>query len=450
MTTSALELNLQFQDAAYMKVPPETGYSGYQVSIKDASLRFTYAQVATLTYYKPPIYKLPCSIPYGFVFPVKDYQQNESCSVNLLGLKNGEITQLMLFMHQQTGGTVTETTTTDDLTATSASMRYKWRNEPMRNVQIEYAGQIIWKGIDDGYDFMNQFDNRKTWSSFKFPSVLTTKYVASNLIEQCAPIGLQLNWINRDNNDDIVYAPGGTITRPFGAITNTAGHYYPSYDRTVANHSLDKYFECDGNGPVNDFNARINPHSDLANQPRISISNFVDISSSALGGSISRGQVSGTLTEVDRELGLEQYTRSIFSNSFYPSSSTVPFGKTAMWTTPFPGNQGATTMFGWNPVRSSEFFRFATEYLFSDQFYWTTIPVSEKIDQIRGPRDYNLGADFKDSNLIAKFSGLDALKSTRANSYIMDLVENVRWDLHLIVSITSAFIFNGDRAELMQ
>jgi hypothetical protein len=81
-----------------------------------------------------------------------------------------------MFIHQQAGGSYTEVLTSQDLASTTGSMRFKWRNEPMRNVQVEYAGQIIWKGVDDNFDIMNQFDNRKGWSSFKFPSMLTVKF----------------------------------------------------------------------------------------------------------------------------------------------------------------------------------------------------------------------------------------------------------------------------------
>lgn len=440
MTTSALELNIQFQDANYMKVPAETGYSGYQVVIKDASLRFTYAQVATLTYYKPPIYKLPCSLPYGFVFPVRDYHQADVCSVNLLGLKNGEITQLQMFMHQQSGGSFTETITNEDLKTTSGSMRYKWRNEPLRNVQVEYAGQIIWKGLDDNFDLMNQFDNRKGWSSFKFPSMLTTK-TRQTAVPDSGSVGL--------NN-----IANGTLSSSFQRNALTS-EYFPTYNRGVQPRA--RWVVNTGDvANLTAFNAAITPHSLYYTSNDVSLSNFVDITNSDLSGYIAKGfldePTGGTVAgSLKSEIGIGQYMRSLFSNSFYPSSSTLPFGKTTAWDTLYSGVTDGSVIFGFaDATKCKAIFDAFTGYNFGDQFYWTTIPVAEKIDQIRGPRDYNLGADFKDSNLIAKFSGYDSLRSTRANISVSELSKRVRWDLHLIISITSAFIFNGDRAELMQ
>lgn len=434
MTTSALELNIQFQDANYMKVPAETGYSGYQVTIQDASIRFTYAQVATLTYYKPPIYKLPCSLPYGFVFPVRDYQQSDQCSVNLLGLKNGEITQLQMFLHQQTGGTYNEALSLDVLSPATGSMRYKWRNEPLRNVQVEYAGQIIWKGIDDNYDFMNQFDNRKGWSSFKFPSMLTTKSISYQNFDN-------INILTKGFND------AADQTNMLLDGINSSG-YYPYYTRAAGSNV--RWVTQDSAA----LNNKFTPHSDYYTSSRTSLSNFVDITNSALSGTIAKSQLMAATGQgaanLKSEVGLDQYMRSLFSNSFYPSSSTIPFGKTASWATVYTGITNGSQIFGKTDADSLAVFQLNTAYNFGDQFYWTTVPVAEKIDQLRGPRDYNLGADFKDSNLIAKFAGYDPLQSTRANSYVNEISSKVKWDLHLIVSITSAFIFNGDRAELMQ
>lgn len=441
MTTSALELNIQFQDANYLRVPAEVGYSGYSVTIRDASIRFTYAQVATLTYYKPPIYKLPCSLPYGFVFPVKDYHQSQQCSVNLLGLKNGEITQLQLFIHQQAGGTVSEVLTSQDAPTTAGSMRFKWRNEPLRNVQVEYAGQIIWKGLDDQFDFMNQFDGRKGWSSFKFPSMLTVKSTINGSFDRSAQLGSRLF-----NNAGVV------TTAPSCQQSADPYGYYPGFNRAVAGNAMSRYILNDNNATIQGFDNSIYPHSDYFIMPRASLSNFVDISTSALAGSITKDQLdSGSSgASLKTEVGLNQYMRSIFSNSFYPSASTLPFGKSAAWSTLYTGINNGTTIFGMEAANSTNCIKANTEYNYGDQFYWTTVPVAEKIDQIRGPRDYNLGADFKDSNLIAKFSGLDPMSSTTANYWVNELASKVRWDLHLIVSITSAFIFNGDRAELMQ
>lgn len=435
MTTSALELNIQFQDKNYMQVPGVRGYSGYQVTINSASLRFAYAQVATLTYYKPPIYKLPCSLPYGFVFPVKDYTQSENCSVNLLGLKNGEITQLLMFLHQQPGGTFPEVVATEDSGNLASSLRYTWRNEPMRNVQVEYAGQIIWKGIDDVYDFMNQFDNRKGWSSFKFPSLLTVKSVGSGRAPRLYTTGYLM-------------AGDGTITMGANYAIN-ANETYPKYAQTALNVPLG-YFNASVDADTIAFNNAFQTFSDYYTGSSSSLSNFYDISNNELTGTMQKTFANNvTPATYKTQTGIDQYLRSLLSNGFFPSASTIPFAKIAAYSTLYPPSRGQL-IFDKNEGVSEDFFKKFTNYYYSDQFFWTTIPVAEKIDQLRGPRDYNLGADFKDSNLIVKFSGVDPLRSSLANDVVKSIASKVRWDLHLIISITSAFIFNGDRAELMQ
>lgn len=496
MTTSALELNIQFQDAAYMRVPAEPGYSGYQVEILEASLRFTYAAVATLTYYKPPIYKLPCSLHYDFEFPIDGYDKTQQCRTNLLGLKNGEITQLLMFVHQADGSTANEAGVIEGSTGTS--MRYKWRNEPMKGVQVEYAGQIIWKGAEDGYDFMNQFDNRKSCSSFKMSSLLTTKTVDPLYkISSLAPYPIGLNNKNPsflggtlgvNNNFSIEPVTSTTLanavdwkyvyptdaTQSLILSNDICSSYIMSGFRKTTPTNQVPYTNTNFSGMNAVFQASVGNPSYLTSQ-RTSLSNFYDISGSYLMNDVCDSYYQNLSTVVapttmanvgsdivESSTGIDLYKRSLLDGPFLPGSSSNPYTKICRWHTPmnpvYYGGGGKditsgaiVSNFAGSPY-SASMLQASTAYYYGDCFHWTTIPVAEKIDQIRGPRDYNLGADFKDSNLIVKFAGMDSLSSGSSNSFVTDITNSgrVRWNLHLVASITSAFIFNGDKADLMQ
>lgn len=473
MTTSALELNIQFQDSQYMRVPAEDGYSGYKVDILSASLRFTYAAVATMTYYKPPIYKLPCSLHYDFEFPVEKFDSSADCRTNLLGLKNGEITQLLMFIHQAEGGTANNVLALSEISK-GASMRFKWRNEPLKNVQVEYAGQIIWKGSEDGYDFMNQFDNRKSWSAFKLPALISMKSVAGvdsqlHLGPGKMPYYLtpepivgfpnSQRWHNLDDVNPAVHYTFAGLEQNYGAYEDISSAYvlgsldnytdaqWPFKNASAATANL--YFKYAGSLPQ------------YQNQTKTAVSNGYDVSAMPMFGVSPRDQYYRKFVNavqaaypgedsVERHMGSDLYKRSILDGPLFPSSGYLPFTKVTRWHTPSaPVYYYETENLKDKPYTDS-MLQYNTTYHYSDCFHWTVVPVAEKIDQIRGPRDYALGADFKDSNLIVKFSGYDALKSSAQNSFVESASKDIRWNLHVVVSITSAFIFNGDKADLMQ
>lgn len=468
MTTSALELNIQFQDKNYMQVLPENGYSGYKVDITNASLRFTYAAVSTLTYYKPPVYKLPCSLHYEFQFPVKDYGTSKDVSVNLQGLKNGEITQLLLFLHQSDGNTASELGFSG---TKGSSMRYKWRNEPLKNLEVQYAGQIIWKGKDDAYDFMNQFDNRKSWSSFKFGSIQTMKSLTEicekTTIQNSIPVddaikstvGYQQNMscgpcanLTIPGNADLfsissqsvngrrLDVPRAYVSSPHDDLGMPAQGYED-------NHQQRKFIQLlQSRSYYKDVSGETVPFQLYDTLSKSSLSNGYDISSLPLSNLVDKewiGSLNSTFNNT--QIGSDLYQRSLFDGPYLPSAGTLPVSKINYWHTM------SQNLLQYIPlVKRSQTLEANTQYYYGDIFHWTTIPISEKIDQIRGPRDYNLGADFKDSNLTVYFKGMDAMGTGMANEYVKLAAAQVRWDLHCIVSITSAFIFNGDRAELMQ
>lgn len=461
MTSSALELNIQFQDRDKMIVNPQGAYSGYQVDITAASLRFTYANVATLTYYKPPVYKMPCSLHYDFEFPINDFDQTPLASTNLLGLKNGEITQLLMFIHQAEGATAADVGANGGLTNSGTSMRFRWRNEPLKNIQVEYAGQIIWKGRDDGYDFMNQFDNRKAWSAFKMPSLVTSKFVLGDS-ERTLQIG--------------EYVAGVNVLSDLVASQTAAGsHIFTGYDMSRAFSAVNPIYSSAGATSKNFINANDNAAKGInalisdfyRNRPTqddgkgqlyqstdtTAASNGYDISLIPLTNATYKLRYNNTGDYFNEDLyGIADYKKAIYDGPLFMSSGSLPFTKINRWHVPFPekvlqtSTRGtAPSIFG-NPVSVEA----NSYYCFGDTFHWTVIPVAEKIDQIRGPRDYALGADFKDSNLTVRFDGMDALKTSLFNSSVLTKAKAVKWNLHVVASITSAFIFNGDRAELMQ
>lgn len=85
---------------------------------------------------------------------------------------------------------------------------------------------------------------------------------------------------------------------------------------------------------------------------------------------------------------------------------------------------------------------------YEDLIYLYVIPVANVLENMKNPGDYNLGADFKDSDLKLIFKPPATLWDSTVDDFIVD--PNAQWQVLMEYRLTSIYQFDGQSAKLIQ